>query len=129
MKTRCKPGDLAIIIRDEAGCEKNIGKVVEVSGPMRLSETKGPQWLIRSVSPSITWYIKKAAPSTEVRKSRGLRFSYLIDHPDAWMVPIIAKDGSARHLVADTRSPVTAGSLDSVPIAAESRTVPLGEET
>jgi len=30
MKTRCKPGDLAVIVREEPGCEKNIGKIVEV---------------------------------------------------------------------------------------------------
>lgn len=97
MKTRCKPGDLAIIVRDEIGCEKNIGKVVEVSGPIRHSKTKGPQWLIRSASPRTTWYFKCSASSTEVRKRRGLRFSHEVDHPDAWMIPIINKSDSTQN--------------------------------
>jgi len=33
MKTRCRPGDLAIITRDELGYEENIGRIVEVHDP------------------------------------------------------------------------------------------------
>jgi hypothetical protein len=39
MKTRCKPGDLADFVRDEPGCEKNIDKIVEVRGPIRICKT------------------------------------------------------------------------------------------
>jgi hypothetical protein len=86
MNTPCKPGDLAIVVPEEPGCEKNIGKVVEVGGPIRVCGIRGPQWLIRSASPKIRWYYKDWAAST--RWYRGLRFEHEIDHPDAWMVPI-----------------------------------------
>ena len=100
MKARCKPGDLAIIVREEPGCEKNIGKVVEVSGPTRMSKTKGPQWIIRSASPRERWFYKRTSKGAEVFSRRGLRFEDEVDHPDAWMVPIIGKNGTARHRAA-----------------------------
>lgn len=39
--TRCRPGDLAIILRDELGYEENIGRIVEVHGPSSRSTAPG----------------------------------------------------------------------------------------
>ena len=36
----CKPGDLAMIIGDEESCIMNIGRIVEVHGPMTQIEGK-----------------------------------------------------------------------------------------
>jgi hypothetical protein len=118
MKTRCKSGDLAIIVREELGCEKNIGKIVAVRGPIRMSKTKGPQWLIQSVNPRVTWYFKYVPEDGLARSRRGLKFEHAIDHPDAWLVPIIGRDGSSRHRssqsqdVRDARSHVNAPGAD-----------------
>ena len=52
MSTRCKPGDLAIIVQDVPGCEDNIGRVVAVGREfMKPYEVKGVEQLsIRRVS-------------------------------------------------------------------------------
>jgi hypothetical protein len=48
---RCKDGDLAIIIQDIPGCEKNLGVIVKVIGPViRHSATSMPCWQIKPVS-------------------------------------------------------------------------------
>ena len=48
--SRCRPGDLAIIIRDEPGYEENIGRIVEVHGPAHLNFDHGLTWLIVPVT-------------------------------------------------------------------------------
>ena len=96
MKTRCKPGDLAVIVREEPGCKKNIGKIVEVRGPIRMSETKGPQWVIRSMNTRGHWFVRRPKSGLIVRLYRGLRWDHDVDHPDAWMVPIMGPTGEAR---------------------------------
>ena len=50
MSTRCRPGDLAIIARDDPGYEQNIGRIVEVHGPLRLDKKQGITWLIVPVN-------------------------------------------------------------------------------
>jgi hypothetical protein len=35
---RCKEGDLAVVICDETGCKINVGRMVTVSGPVKVHE-------------------------------------------------------------------------------------------
>ena len=36
MNLRCKDGDLAVVVGDFPGCEGNIGRIVQVKGPVRI---------------------------------------------------------------------------------------------
>lgn len=85
MKLRCKPGDIALIIADEPGCEANIGRLVHVRGPLAPDfRTLLPTWLIKPVHKG-PWmvgdYKGSAKPQNVFWKSR-------IQHPDNWMVPL-----------------------------------------
>ena len=48
MTLRCKDGDLAVIVGELPGCEANIGRIVQVRGPVQWSEQCGNLlcWLI-----------------------------------------------------------------------------------
>ena len=50
MSTRCKPGDLAIIMYDVPQCAANIGRVVEISGPAEYDRHGRLTWLIQPVT-------------------------------------------------------------------------------
>ncbi len=84
MTTRCKPGDLAIIMYDEPQCAANIGRLVEVSGPLAIDVSGKATWLIQPITPEPylinTWY------DDSVRfmdyQEQG------IEHPDEWMLPV-----------------------------------------
>ena len=87
MKTRCVPGDLAFIIQDEPGCEANLGRVVIIHGPSRLTTDRGLEWLIVPVNPSplcfesdgeVVW---GTVPTTT-----------RIRHSDTWLMPIQANN-------------------------------------
>ena len=85
---RCRPGDLAIVVREEPGCEGNLGRIVEVDGPLAVDPELGlPCWLIRPVS---------GAPFTFIAGGR-LRFEVVewssrVELPDAWLLPIRRDD-------------------------------------
>jgi len=85
MKLRCREGDLALIIREEPGCEGNIGRIVTVRGPLNITPDRGPSWLIKPVQ----------AEPWAVRNYRlqdiwiGIvTHNDLIEHPDEWLLPI-----------------------------------------
>ncbi len=80
---RCKPGDLAIILNDLPGGETNIGRVVEIFGPLEQTEDIGPTWLIVPVSRA-EYAVHKNHGIVRMVVGRG----HLIEHPDAWMMPI-----------------------------------------
>jgi hypothetical protein len=52
MNLRCKDGDIAVITWDYPDCLENIGRLVDVRGPMRVNEA-GPSWLIRLITPEL----------------------------------------------------------------------------
>ncbi len=41
MTLRCTDGALALVVYDEPGCESNIGRVVEVRGPVQTNPGLG----------------------------------------------------------------------------------------
>ena len=88
MTTRCKPGDLAIILYDLPECTDNIGRMVEVSGPAATGEDGLTTWLIQPVTPE-PFLINNS-------EGKFVRFmdwqEHGIEHPDAWMVPIRPDD-------------------------------------
>jgi hypothetical protein len=87
---RCADGDLAIIVRDFAGCEANLGRVLEVRGPVKYSRTTGHAcWRIKPVGTQPLLVV--SAPHWEpeavvVDWDRG------IWHPDHWLLPITPTD-------------------------------------
>ena len=88
MKTRCKPGDLAIIISDVPQCADNIGRVVAISGPPTRDENGHITWLIQPVTPEP--YLINNLHDESVR-FMGWQESR-IEHPDEWMMPIRPED-------------------------------------
>jgi hypothetical protein len=86
MSLRCKQGDLALVVYDEPGCESNIGRAVEVRGPVEINPRIGLQcWLIRPAGSSGRWrVVRDPAPArTEI-----VSWKNRIEHPDAWLLPI-----------------------------------------
>ena len=81
MTDRCKIGDLAIIIKDEFGCEANIGRMMHVMGPKKVSPTRGTMWVIKPVVGTTMAYI-------EVDGSVGFGEATNIEHKDSWLLPI-----------------------------------------
>lgn len=83
MKLRCKDGDVAIVTWDYADCFQNIGRMVQVRGPVDL-DNGVPKWAVCPLSPEIYAF-------RELDGSLG--FEYVtwesrIQHPDDWMIPI-----------------------------------------
>lgn len=86
MTTRCKSGDIAIVLRDNPGCEDNIGRLVEVCGPTGLTAYPGMvSWRIRQVDTNAPWKIteKDGRITTE-----WMTWGSNVHHPDAWLKPI-----------------------------------------
>ena len=85
-KTRCKPGDLAMVIRDEPECQANIGTLVRVvERSLDFWETDGPHWKIELLSSKPTPVVIKYPPS---QTRRVLMDTLPRTHPDAWLRPI-----------------------------------------
>ncbi len=87
MSTRCKPGDLAIIMYDVPQCTSNIGRLVEVRGPSAFNRRKQLTWLIQPVTPEP--YLVNNRFNNSVRFMEYREGN--IEHPDEWMLPIGAE--------------------------------------
>ena len=102
MTLRCKAGDLALVVYDEPGCESNIGRAVEVRGPVEINPRIGLQcWLIRPAGSNRRWRVEDSGwvlTQTVSWKSR-------IEHPDAWLLPIppLAESESEENVVPEER--------------------------
>ncbi|MEN9780656.1 MAG: hypothetical protein RL014_1804 [Pseudomonadota bacterium] len=84
MKLNCKPGDLALVIRDEPTCAENIGRLLWVHGPLKITTDLGPTWLIVPVHQK-PWAVRERDGRVHwpvVTLSAG------IEHADQWLVPI-----------------------------------------
>lgn len=88
MTTRCKPGDLAIIIRDVPQCADNIGRFVEVSGPPAVNRYGQTTWLIQPVTPEP--FLINSYDDDSVRFMGWQEPG--IEQPDVWMLPIRPDD-------------------------------------
>ena len=81
MSDRCKIGDMAIIIKDEVGCETNIGRMVTVMGPRVVSPVRGTIWRIKPVVGTTMAYV-----ATDGTVDFGEATD--IEHRDDWLLPI-----------------------------------------
>ena len=82
MTDRCKIGDVAIIIRDEVGCEVNIGRFVHICGPRKVFPDRGTVWRIEPVIGTIITYLDDATGTVISGEAVG------IEHADAWLIPV-----------------------------------------
>jgi len=85
MNLRCRDGDLAVVVGDFPGCEGNIGRIVQVKGPVRTPKQYPlPCWRIKPINRR-GWLI--AENDWEVTKEVVIWRSGII-HPDCWLLPI-----------------------------------------
>ncbi len=85
MDYRCKDGDLAIVIQDEPICAGNVGKLVQVRGPILLnSRLKLMCWLIKPVNRQL-WH---CARSGGEHYTSYVTWKKQIEHPDSWLLPL-----------------------------------------
>lgn len=88
MATRCKPGDIAVIIYDEPDCLANVGRLVRVHPSLELNlELNLFCWLIEPLKDD-PWYFSEVNGTIKVKP---VSVASQVEHPDAWMLPI--KDG------------------------------------
>jgi len=86
MNWRGKEGDLALVIWDTPTCRSNVGRVVEVAGPLEFS----------TMLQMHTWLVRPVRPDLFAMEYRGGIFRYEVvtwetkaEHPDAWLLPIV----------------------------------------
>jgi hypothetical protein len=84
MTSRCKSGDLAVILHDVPSCTPNIGRVVQVHGPSAIN-----------LHGQLTWLIKPVTAEPYLLNDWNDEFAGFmafddndIEHPDDWMMPI-----------------------------------------
>lgn len=85
VKYRCKDGDLALVIHDEPVCAGNVGKIVQVRGPILFNRRlKLMCWLIKPVNRQL-WHCVRG---------NGQHYTAVVtwkrqtEHPDAWLMPL-----------------------------------------
>lgn len=85
MATRCKPGDIAVIIYDEPDCLANVGRLVRVHPTLQLNlELNLFCWLIEPLEAD-PWHVSEADGHISVKV---INASSQVEHPDVWMLPI-----------------------------------------
>ena len=90
MKFRCKSGDLALVLYDEPCCSENIGKVVEVRGPVqRNSRLKLMCWLIKPINRQLWHCVRNSGE----HYTAYVTWTRQLEHPDAWLLPLRPEAG------------------------------------
>ncbi len=85
MNLRCKDGDLAVVVGDFPGCEGNIGRIVQVKGPVRTPRQYPlPCWRIKPINRR-GWFVVES--DWAVTKEVVIWRSGVL-HPDCWLLPI-----------------------------------------
>ena len=92
---RCKKGDFAIVIREFAGCEGNVGRIVRVVGNASKHFSKsnlwGTLWKFKPISTSGWWECTYRSDSDISEASYSQTISPNSCHPDDWLFPIKAE--------------------------------------
>lgn len=99
MTLSCKPGDLALVIREEKGCEGNIGKLVRVAGPIKFNQRQQATWLIEPARQQ-PW--RSVSPAGKAR-TRKVTFASRVEHPDEWLLPIDPDVWNLKEVAEETR--------------------------
>ncbi len=84
MTLRCKDGDIAVITWDYPECLENIGRLVQVRGPVTNDPDGQPSWLIKTVTSELYSFRERDGSIAQ----EHLDWCSRIEHPDAWMLPI-----------------------------------------
>ncbi len=87
MKLRCKDGDIAIITWDFPECLENIGRLVQVRGPMTMEDGVA-YWRIQPVTSELYAFRE---PDDSLGREH-VTWSSRINHPDGWMIPLESDD-------------------------------------
>lgn len=82
---KCKPGDIAIVICDEPGCEANLGRLVEVRGPLDVDDHGLDTWLIRPLHNAAWSWMSWPHGIPTIRTGPC---THTVEHPDAWLLPL-----------------------------------------
>lgn len=93
MELRCREGELALIIREEPGCECNIGRTVTVHGPLEFRPGRGMTWLIEPVA-NDPWTVRNFRG--HVLWTGPVTLEHWVEHPDDWLLPIRPENESGR---------------------------------
>jgi hypothetical protein len=90
MKLKCKEGDMAVVIHDTPKCIDNIGRIVQIRGPVRMNaKLKRRCWSIRPLDST-----QYAVEDHQGRLTREVvDWDSLVEHPDAWLHPISPGEG------------------------------------
>jgi hypothetical protein len=87
MTTRCKHGDIAIIINETPQCTGNIGRLVHVRGPyMYLNILQKFGWVIKPVGGKKLWVQLRSNVDHPVLEKIYWNNPRCI--PDAWLLPL-----------------------------------------
>lgn len=82
---RCKDGDLAVVIYDTIDCRQNLGRIVQIRGPVRMLEQSGMQgWQIKPLHKRV-WGVTES-DGQSVKELVFWRSG--VFHEDAWLMPI-----------------------------------------
>lgn len=103
MNTRCKPGDLAVIINEVPSCTGNIGRLVRVDGPPRINDRGQLTWLVEPVTAEP--FMVNDDLTGEFLRFKGPEDNDL-EHPDGWMLPVRLDDDHETEEVVDNEREV-----------------------
>ena len=84
---RCKEGDLAVIVKEFSGCEKNLGVVVKLIGPVQfVAAIEHPMWPVVPLSGAKLLAINNdgSGPPEAMDTSKCGH----VLHPDQWLMPL-----------------------------------------
>ena len=89
MKLKCKEGDMAVVVRDTRRCQSNIGRLVQVRGPVQMNiKLKRRCWLIRPLDEQ-----PYAVEDLDNRFTMEIvDWLSKVQHPDAWLHPLRAQE-------------------------------------
>lgn len=88
MNLQCKDGDIAVVTWDYLGCASNIGRLVQVRGP--VSKIEGAfSWSIRPVTQDL--YAVMEGDHSKVTLE-VVDWNSQVTHRDAWMKPLNGRD-------------------------------------
>jgi hypothetical protein len=98
MRTRCKDGDLTIVIKDEPGCEANLGRFLRVHGPKELRPVLGPFWHTTAITAAPMLFRNPSGHVEYINRLKAIRRS------DAWLLPIRVRKSRSKSVKASGTS-------------------------
>ena len=83
MNIRCKQGDIAMITKEDPGCDANLGKLVRVCSQRGVDRMGLVIWRIEPLTTTDYYLYWQKSNAARLKTS-----SDVVDHPDLWMEPI-----------------------------------------